>query len=201
MRIGVLASGEGTNLQALLDRVHGREGIEVVAVGSDKPRARALERARAAGVPVRTFEQADRRERDGAMAAWLEESGVDLVVLAGYMQLLGSAFLARFRGRVINIHPALLPAFPGIGAVEQALAHGVKVFGVTVHFVDEGVDSGPIIAQRALELPRAAAVAEVQEALRPLEHDLLCEVVRLIARGAVVLEGGRCMVRADDAAG
>jgi phosphoribosylglycinamide formyltransferase-1 len=201
VRIGVLASGEGSNLQAILDRLHGRDGIEVVAVGSDKPRARALERARAAGVPARAFEQADRRERDAAMADWLQESGVELVVLAGYMQLLDAAFLARFPGRVINVHPALLPAFPGIGAVEQALAHGVKVFGVTVHFVDEGIDTGPIIAQRALELPGAIDAAEVRDALRPLEHDLLCEVVRLIARGAVVLEGGRCKVRPDDAAG
>jgi len=201
VRIGVLASGEGTNLQAILDRVHGRDGIEVVAVGSDKPDARALSRAGAAGVPARAFDQADRRERDAAIAGWLEEAGVELVVLAGYMQLLGAAFLARFAERVINVHPALLPAFPGIGAVEQAFAYGVKVYGVTVHFVDEGVDTGPIIAQRALELPDAADAAAVHEALRPLEHDLLCAVVRLIARGAVVLQGRRCMVRPDDAAG
>jgi phosphoribosylglycinamide formyltransferase-1 len=201
VRIGVLASGEGTNLQAILDRVHGREGIEVVAVGSDKPRARALERARAAGVPARAFEQPERRDRDAAIADWLEQSGVELVVLAGYMQLLDAAFLARFPQRVINVHPALLPAFPGIGAVEQALAHGVKVFGVTVHYVDEGIDTGPIIAQRTLELPHASDAAAVRAALQPLEHDLLCEVVLLIARGAVALEGGRCKVRSDDAAG
>jgi phosphoribosylglycinamide formyltransferase-1 len=200
-RVAVLVSGEGTNLQAILDRLHGREGIEVVAVGSDKRRARALERARAAGVPARAFEQPDRRERDAAMADWLAEARVDLVVLAGYMQLLGAPFLARFPQRVINVHPALLPAFPGIGAVEQAVAHGVKVFGVTIHFVDEGVDTGPIVAQRALELPGAADAATVREALRPLEHDLLCEAIRAIARGAVVVEGGRCKVRPDDAAG
>ena len=192
MKIGVLASGEGSNLQAILDRVHGRDGVEVVAVGSDKPQARALERARAAGVPARAFDQTDRRERDAAVADWLEESGVELVVLAGYMQLLDPEFLARFPQRVINVHPALLPAFPGIGAVEQALARGVKVFGVTVHFVDEGVDTGPIIAQRALELPDAAGSKEVHDALRPLEHDLLCETIRSIARGKV---------RPDDAAG
>jgi len=201
VRIGVLASGEGTNLQAILDRLHGRGGIEVVAVGSDKPGARALERAQAAGVPARAFEQPDRDERDAAMAEWLEESGVDLVVLAGYMQLLGAPFLARFPQRVVNVHPALLPAFPGIGAVERAYAHGVKVFGVTVHFVDEGIDTGPIIAQRALELPGASGAAEVREALRPLEHDLLCDAVVAIARGEIVVEGGRCKVRADDAAG
>jgi phosphoribosylglycinamide formyltransferase-1 len=101
------------------------------------------------------------------------------------MRLLGPAFLARFPQRVVNVHPALLPAFPGIAAIEQALAYGVKVFGVTVHFVDEGVDTGPIIAQRALELPDVTDAREVREALRPLEHELLCESVRQIARGSV----------------
>ena len=157
MKVGVLASGEGSNLQAILDRVHGRDGVEVVAVGSDKPRRPGAERApRAAGVPARAF--AARSTPTGARATrrWptgSRQRGVELVVLAGYMQLLDPAFLARFPRRVINVHPALLPAFPGIGAVEQAVAYGVKVFGVTVHFVDEGVDTGPIIAQRALELP------------------------------------------------
>ena len=182
MRVGVLASGEGSNLQAILDRLHGGGDVRVVAVGSDQSHARALERARAAGVPARAFEQADREARDAAMAAWLEDAGVELVVLAGYMRLLGTDFLARFPQRVINVHPALLPAFPGIGAVEQAIAYGVKVFGVTVHFVDEGVDSGPIIAQRALAPPDAADAASIRAALRPLEHDLLCEAVQAIAR-------------------
>jgi phosphoribosylglycinamide formyltransferase 1 len=188
VNVGVLASCEGSNLQAILDRVHGREGVRVVAVGSDKPDARALERAREAGVAVRAFpasEHAGRRARDLAMADWLAAAGVELVVLAGYMQLVDPAFLARFPQRVINVHPALLPAFPGIGAVEQALAHGVKVFGVTVHFVDEGVDTGPIIAQRALELPDATEPGRVRTALRPLEHDLLTDAVRQIARGNV----------------
>jgi phosphoribosylglycinamide formyltransferase 1 len=188
MRVGVLASGEGSNLQAILDRVHGREGVEVVAVGSDKPEARALERARAAGVPVRAFPVADypdRTTRDVAIADWLEASGVELVVLAGYMQLVDPAFLARFPRRVINVHPTLLPAFPGIGSIEQAVAYGVKVFGITVHFVDEGVDTGPIIAQRAVELPGEPDADAVRAALHPLEHDVLTDVVRLIARGAV----------------
>ena len=189
LRVGVLASGAGTNLQAILDRVHGREGVEVVAVGSDKPGARALERATAAAVPARDFAGApDRAARDEAMAAWLEEQGVQLVVLAGYMQLLGPGFIGRFRERVINVHPALLPAFPGIRAVEQAIEHGVKVFGVTVHFVDDGVDTGPIILQRALELPAATDPAEVRDALRPVEHELLTEAVRLIARDAVRID-------------
>ena len=187
LRVGVLASGAGTNLQALLDRVHGREA-EVVAVGSDKPGAPALARAGSAGVATRAFpaaEFADRAARDGAMAEWLEEQRVELVVLAGYMQLLAPGFLARFPQRVINVHPALLPAFPGIRAVEQALEHGVKVFGVTVHFVDEGVDTGPIIAQRAVALPDASDAEQVRVALRPLEHELLTGAVQRIAAGAV----------------
>lgn len=188
MRVGVLASGTGTNLQAILDRVHGREGITVVAVGSDKLGAGALRRAQEAGVPTRTFpadHYADRQARDVAMADWLAEHHVELVILAGYMQLLAPAFLNRFPQHVINVHPALLPAFPGIGAIPQALAYGVKVFGVTIHFVDEGVDSGPIILQRALELPDARDADAVHAALQPIEHELLTEAVRLIARGAV----------------
>jgi phosphoribosylglycinamide formyltransferase-1 len=187
MNVAVLASGEGTNLQALLDQVHDREGVRIVAVASDKPVARALERARRAGVPVGVFEirAGGRVERDRGMADWLVEQGTELVVLAGYMRLLDRAFLRRFPQRVINVHPALLPAFPGLGAVEQALAYGVKVFGVTVHFVDEGVDSGPVILQRALELPDAREPADVLDRLRAIEHELLPEAVRLIARGAV----------------
>ena len=186
----MLASGAGTNLQAILDRLHGRPGpaVEVVGVGADKPDAPALERARAAGVPTAVFERAayaDRAARDAAMAAWLGARGADLVVLAGYMQLLSPAFLAAFPDRVINVHPALLPAFPGLGAIEQALAYGAKVFGVTVHFVDEGVDSGRIIAQRAVALPQATDPGEVHAALRPLEHDLLCEAVERLARGGL----------------
>ena len=191
MNVAVLASGEGTNLQALLDRVHGTDGVEIVAVASDKPGARALERARRAGVPARVFpaaEYASRVERDRAMADWLAAHGVELVVLAGYMQLLAGEFLDRFPGRVINVHPALLPAFPGLEAVEQAIAYGVKVFGVTVHFVDGGVDTGPVILQRAVELPDARDAEAVLKRLHPIEHELLPEAVRLIARDAVRID-------------
>jgi phosphoribosylglycinamide formyltransferase 1 len=204
LKVGVLASGAGTNLQAILDRVDGRDGVEVVAVGSDKPGAPALGRAQAAAVATEVFPVErrvdptrggpspgafpDRAARDDAMADWLAERGVELVVLAGYMQLLSPAFLARFPQRVINVHPALLPAFAGIRAVEQALDHGVKVFGVTVHFVDEGVDTGAIILQRALDLPEATEAETVRTALRPVEHELLCEAVRLIARDAVRID-------------
>lgn len=186
--VGVLASGEGTNLQAILDRVHGRDGIEVVAVGSDKPQARALERGRDAGVATEVFAREDfpdRASRDVSMAAWLAQQQTDLVVLAGYMQLVSGDFLERFPDRVINVHPALLPAFPGLQAIEQALAYGVKVFGVSVHLVDAGTDTGPIIGQRAVDLPEATAADEVRAALRPLEHDLLCAAVRDFGRGAV----------------
>jgi phosphoribosylglycinamide formyltransferase 1 len=193
LRVGVLASGAGTNLQALLDQVHGHDGISVVAVASDKPDARALGRARQAGVAAEVFpagEFSGREERDEAIATWLDEREAQLIVLAGYMQLLSSGFLERFRGRVINVHPALLPAFPGLRAVEQALEYGVKVFGVTVHFVDEGVDTGPVILQRSVELPEAQSVAEVMAELAPIEHELLPSAVRLIASGAVRLDSG-----------
>jgi phosphoribosylglycinamide formyltransferase-1 len=188
MNVAVLASGTGTNLQALLDEVHGRDGIQMVAVASDKPDARALDRAREVGVPVAVFpvsEFGGRLERDSAMAGWLASQDTELVVLAGYMQLLSQEFLGRFSGRVINVHPALLPAFPGLRAVEQALEYGVKVFGVTVHFVDDGVDTGPVILQRAVEVPDAHSVQEVMERLQPIEHELLPEAVRLIAAGVV----------------
>jgi len=185
--LAVLASGEGTNLQALLDTVHGREA-RVVAVASDTPGCRALERAQAAGVPARAFPRADfagREARDEAIAAWLRERGAEAVVLAGYMALLSPGFVRAFRDRILNVHPSLLPAFPGLHAIEQALDHGVKVFGVTVHLVDDGVDTGPIVLQEAVELPDARDPAEVLAALRPLEHTLLPQAVRLLAAGAV----------------
>jgi phosphoribosylglycinamide formyltransferase 1 len=185
--IAVLVSGTGTNLQALLDTVHTREA-QVVAVASSHADALALERAAAREVPSEVFARADypdRGARDEALADWLHARGARLVVLAGYMALLSESFLARFPGAVINVHPSLLPAFPGLHAIEQALAYGVKVFGVTVHFVDAGVDSGPVILQRAVELPGARTPDEVLAALRPLEHALLPEAVRLFARGVL----------------
>jgi phosphoribosylglycinamide formyltransferase 1 len=185
--IAVLVSGTGTNLQALLDTVHGREA-EVVAVASNAVDAPGLARAEARDVPTRVFARADypdRTARDSAMAGWLRERGARLVVLAGYMELIGESFLERYPDAVINVHPSLLPAFPGLKAIEQALAYGVKVFGVTVHFVDAGVDSGAVILQGARELPDARDPAEVLAALRPLEHTLLPEAVRLFAQGAL----------------
>ena len=140
-------------------------------------------------MPARVFETGDfagRPERDGAIAGWLDDERVDLVVLAGYMAILDDAFLDRFAGRLINVHPSLLPAFPGLRAIEQALDYGVKIFGVTVHFVERGaVDSGAIILQGSVEVPGATDPADVLAALRPIEHDLLPRAVALIAVGAV----------------
>ena len=190
-RIGILASGTGTNLQAILDQVHGRDGVEVVAVGSDKPGARALERARDAGIDTEVFPSgayAGREERDVAIADWLEARDVDLVVLAGYMQLLSPGFVQRFAGRVINVHPALLPSFPGLDAIGQALAHGVQVTGVTVHFVDEGVDTGPILLQRAVPVPPDRDRAALEETIHATEHALLPEAIRMIAAGRVSVD-------------
>ena len=191
-RLVVLASGSGTNLQAILDTLHGREGIEVAGVGSDKREARALKRARAAGVETAVFpreEHADRAARDLAMAEWIEARGADLVVLAGYMQLLSPAFVARFRHRTINIHPALLPAFPGLDAIGQALAAGVETTGVTVHFVDEGVDTGPAIAQREVPVPAGGDRVALEQAVHAVEHELYPEAIRMIARGTVRIDG------------
>jgi phosphoribosylglycinamide formyltransferase-1 len=191
MPIAVLVSGAGTNLQALLDSVHGQEA-EIVAVAASAADAPALGRAAARGVPSAVFARADfadRAARDAALADWLEGHGARLVVLAGYMELLGEAFLARFPGAVINVHPSLLPAFPGMHAIEQALAYGVKVFGVTVHFVDAGVDSGAVILQRSVELPDARDAEQVLAALRPLEHEMLPRAVRLFAQGALIADG------------
>jgi phosphoribosylglycinamide formyltransferase-1 len=193
MKVAVLASGGGTNLQALIDQVHGRDGIEIVAVASDNPQAPALGRARKAGIALQAFplsDHDDREARDGAIAAWLGQLEAELVVLAGYMQLLAPAFLDAFPDRVINVHPALLPAFAGLNAVEQAISYGVKVFGVTVHFVDEGIDTGSVILQRAVELPDARDATAVLERLSPIEHELLPHAVRLIARGLVSRDPG-----------
>ena len=190
-RIAVLASGTGTNLQAILDGVHGRDGIEVVCVASNKPEAPALERAADAGVETGVFARDDhggRVERDAAMADWLAARDVDLIALAGYMELLSGQFVRRFPNRIVNVHPALLPSFPGLDAIGQALEHGVAVTGVTVHFVDEGVDSGPIILQRAVAVPYTRDRSQLEREIHEVEHQLLPEAIRLIAAGGVSVD-------------
>lgn len=186
--IGVLASGEGTNLQALID-----DGLPVAAVAANRSGARALGRAAAAGIPARAFELADhedRESRDGEMAAWLHGHGVDLVVCAGYMHLLTDSFLRAFPQRIVNVHPSLLPAFPGARAIEDALAAGVPVTGVTVHYVDAGLDTGPVIEQREVALEPRATLAE---RIHATEHRLLPEVVRALvaASGSSLPQPGR----------
>ena len=170
--IGVLVSGEGTNLQALIDA-----GLPIAAVASNRSDAAALERADAAGIPNRTFaleSYADREARDRELAEWLQLRGVDLVVLAGYMHLLTPAFLDRFPDRIVNVHPSLLPEFPGARAIDDALAAGVETTGVTVHYVDEGLDTGTVIRQEPVNVePRDTLV----ERIHAVEHRILPEVV------------------------
>ena len=171
--IGVLVSGEGTNLQALIDA-----GLPIAAVASNRSDAGALTRADAAGIPHRVFEldaYSERAARDRELADWLQLRGVDLVVLAGYMHLLTPVFLERFRDRIVNVHPSLLPQFPGGQAIADALAAGVTTTGVTIHYVDEGLDTGAVIRQEPVAVePRATLI----ERIHAVEHRILPEVVR-----------------------
>jgi phosphoribosylglycinamide formyltransferase-1 len=174
--IGVLVSGEGTNLQALLDAE-----LPVVAVASNTDDARALERAGGAGVATGVFlldDHADREARDAAMADWLERHDVDLVVCAGYMQLLSPSFLARFPNRVVNVHPAPLPEFPGAHPLEDLLAAGAPAAAATVHYVDDGVDTGAVIASDPVPVVRGDTVETLRARVQEAEHRLLPEVVR-----------------------
>jgi phosphoribosylglycinamide formyltransferase-1 len=171
--IGVLVSGEGSNLQALIDA-----GLPIAAVASNRSGVRALDRADTAGIPTRVFEldaYADRAERDREMADWLQHRGVDLVVLAGYMHVLTRVFLDRFAERIVNVHPSLLPQFPGAQAIDDALAAGVDTTGVTVHYVDEGLDTGDVIRQEPVAVePRDT----LPERIHAVEHRILPEVVK-----------------------
>ena len=174
--IGVLVSGEGTNLQALLDAA-----LPVVAVASNVSGARALERAESAGIATAAFPleaYADREARDAAMADWLVARGVDLVVCAGYMHLLRPSFLARFPQRVVNVHPAPLPDFPGTHPLEDVLAAGAETAAATVHFVDEGVDTGEVIASEPVPVLNGDTVETLRERVHEAEHRLLPRVVR-----------------------
>jgi phosphoribosylglycinamide formyltransferase 1 len=179
--IGVLVSGTGTNLQALLDA-----GLPVIAVASNKPGVEALARAQRAGVAAAVFQLEDfdsREQRDVAMADWLRAQGAEVAVCAGYMHLLTPAFLERFAA--INVHPSLLPAFPGLDAVGQALAAGVPETGVTVHFVDEGVDSGTILAQETVTIEEGDTAESLYDRIRAVEHRLLPDAIRVYLAGLV----------------
>jgi phosphoribosylglycinamide formyltransferase-1 len=192
INIAVLASGSGTNLQALIDTVDLDARISVVI--SDRPEAAALERARSAGIPTRVISWGafDSREAfSDAILHELERSGADGVVLAGFMRVLTNEVVAAFPNRMLNIHPSLLPAFPGANAIAQALEHGAKLTGVTVHFVDEKVDHGPIIAQRAVPVLPDDDQESLHARIQLEEHDLYPKVVAAFARGQIVVEGRR----------
>lgn len=190
VRLGVLVSGTGSNLQAILDAIGARTlNATVRCVISNKPGVLALTRAQQAGVPALTIPSKDFPNREGfdrALVSALREAEVDWVVLAGFMRLLTPTFLAAYPGRIINIHPSLLPAFPGVDAAQQALAYGVKITGCTVHFVDQGIDSGKIIAQRAVPVEAGDDLATLGARIHAAEHELFVAVLRDIAAGNVV---------------
>ncbi len=195
LRVAVLVSGGGTNLQALLDAAAaGDLPARIVRVVSDRRSAVALERARGAGVPTRVVRPRDFAERagfDAALAAALAESGADLVVHAGFMRIVGPAYLAAWSGRCVNVHPSLLPAFPGLDAPRQALEYGVRYSGCTVHFVDEGVDTGPVILQEPVPVHPDDTPETLHRRIQQAEWRLLPAAVRLIAQGRLRLEGRR----------
>jgi phosphoribosylglycinamide formyltransferase-1 len=193
MRVGVLASGSGSNFQALVDALNVPDSdVRVVVLVCNVPEARVLERAAAAKVATEVLDHkkvSDRRAYDASIADVLEKHGVQLVCLAGFMRLIGPGLLERFRHKIINVHPALLPSFPGMHAAKQALEHGVKVTGCTVHFVDEGTDTGPIIAQAAVPVQSGDDEAALSARIQKEEHRLFPEVVRWIAKGKVSVNG------------
>lgn len=197
-RLVVLVSGSGTNLQALLDAIDADPrgyGARVVAVGADRPGTLGVERAERAGIPTfvcRLGTYPNREEWDAALTAAVAEHCPDLVVSAGFMKIVGKGFLAEFGGRVVNTHPALLPSFPGAHGVRDALAYGVKVTGCTVHFVDDGVDTGPIIAQGVVEVTEedtAEGESALHERIKEVERTLLVEAVGRLARDGYRIEG------------
>jgi phosphoribosylglycinamide formyltransferase-1 len=192
-RLGVLVSGSGSNLQSIIDKLHrGEAGIEISLVISDNPKAYGLKRAENAGIPTAVFPMADyenREAHDAAMADELARREIDLVVLAGYMLIVTPELLNRFPQKVVNLHPALLPSFPGGTPVEDTMAYGVRITGVTVHFVDEGTDTGPIILQEAVEIKYNDTVDSLKQRIHEVEHRLLPRAVELIAAGRVSLDG------------
>jgi len=190
IRIAVLASGSGTNLQALIDTPD--LGAEIVIVVSDRPESEALRRAERAGITTSVVPwraSGSRAEFSGAIRGEVERFEIDAVVLAGFMRILGPEMIRGYRNRIVNIHPSLLPAFPGANAVAQALEHGVKVTGVTVHFVDEEVDHGPIIAQRAVRVLADDDPESLHARIRVEEHHLYPLVVQALARGDIEVDG------------
>lgn len=190
-RIAVFASGSGSNFQAIVDAVRERKlEAEIGLLVCDKPKAYVVERAASAGVETFAFRPKDYESKqayESEIVARLKDKQIDLVVLAGYMRIVSETLLAPYEGRIVNIHPSLLPAFPGLNAIGQALAHGVKVTGVTVHFVDGGMDTGPIIAQRAVEVADDDTEETLAAKIHPVEHELYPAVIRAIGEGRIRL--------------
>ena len=194
MKIAILASGSGTNLQNLIEQLHEDQScdIEIAVVISDRKNAYALERAKLAGIPIKVIESQDFENRvdfDSAIASELESYAVQLIVLAGYMKLFQPPFVRKYQNRIINIHPSLLPAFPGANPVADTLAYGVKVAGVTVHFVDEGIDTGPIIAQTSVPVYDDDSEDSLHQRIQIEEHKLYPKVIREYAEGIIKIEG------------
>jgi len=191
--LGVLVSGRGSNLQAIVDAINSdRIVAKIGVVISDNPEANALRRVAGLDIPTAVVERkkyASKQEFEAAIIAQLDLHHVELVLLAGFMRILSPQFINRFPARVMNIHPALLPAFPGLDAQEQALRYGVKVSGATVHFVDEGMDSGPIILQEAVPVEDDDTVATLSERILHLEHRLYVRAVRLYCEERILMEG------------
>jgi len=198
-RIAVLASGRGSNFQALIDAVRNRSIPAVISrLITDNPEAYAIRRARGAGIPVSVlgFGSFPGKEAyEAALGREMEECGADLYVLAGYMRILPAAIVKACRGRIMNIHPALLPSFPGLHAQRQALEYGVRVSGCTVHFVDEGTDTGPIILQRCVPVEEGDDEERLADRILAEEHRILAEAVRLFCEGRIRLEGRRVRIR------
>jgi phosphoribosylglycinamide formyltransferase-1 len=194
LRVGVLVSGSGTNLQALLDAARSPgSAFRIVVVVSNVPGVRAIERARNAGVPaiVEPHRGLERDRHEQLVHQHLIDAGAEVVVLAGYMRVLTSTLLQHWPRRVVNVHPALLPAFPGMHGARQALDHGCRVAGCTVHLVDDGVDTGPILAQAAVPVLDHDDETTLQERIQSVEHQLLPAVITAIGRGLVVVNDGR----------
>lgn len=198
MKAAVLASGRGSNLQALLDEwQEGSLPVEFVGVGSDQLTAQALQRAESNNIPTRTFPKMNypnKESQEKDILNWLEEIGAELLILAGYMKVLSKGFIQQIHYPIVNIHPSLLPAFPGLNAQKQALEYGVKVSGCTVHFVDEGMDTGPIILQATVPVFDEDNETTLSERILKLEHEIYPEAIRLIALDKVKRQGRKITI-------
>ena len=201
LKIAVLVSGSGTNLQTLIEQLHQEpdSGIDIAVVISERQKAYALTRAKNAGIPTRVVKTQDFKNRvdfDAAISREIEQAGAELIVLAGFMKIFQPPFVRKYRNRILNVHPTLLPAFPGAHPVADTLAYGVKVAGVTVHFVDEGVDSGPIIAQRAVPVLDTDDEESLHARIQVEEHQLYPQVIKWYAQGQLKIEGRKVIVTA-----